>query len=104
MTIKPDGADFARDLDRVLGDLRKMLIEKNTAYGNSALEPVRIFSKADDVEQLKVRLDDKLSRIAKGNGAGENPAWDALGYLVILEIAERRRRRVRVPAIAVAAE
>jgi hypothetical protein len=38
-----------------------MLLSKNASYGNSALEPVRIFSKADPVEQLKVRLDDKVA-------------------------------------------
>lgn len=39
-----------------------MLLAKNAAYGNSALEPVRIFSKADPTEQIRVRIDDKLSR------------------------------------------
>lgn len=80
-------SDFVRDLDRVLGKLRKMLIEKNTAYGNSALAPVRVFSKADPVEQLKVRIDDKLSRIVRGQAAGEDVEDDLLGYLVLLQMA-----------------
>ena len=38
-----------------------------TAYGIiSALDPLRIFSKADTTEQINVRIDDKLSQIARG--------------------------------------
>ena len=36
--------------------LIKLLIDKNRAYGNSALDPVRTFSSADNIEQLKVRI------------------------------------------------
>jgi hypothetical protein len=69
--------------------LAKMLIDKNKAYGNSALEPVRIFSRSDAVEQIRVRIDDKLSRLAKGSAAGEDVTLDLLGYLIILRIAEK---------------
>ena len=31
---------------------KERLLGKNTAYGNSALDPVRIFSQADPIEQL----------------------------------------------------
>jgi hypothetical protein len=69
--------------------LREMLLEKNRNYGNSALDPVRIFSKADTVEQIRVRIDDKLSRLMRGSAAGEDVVNDLLGYLVLLKIAER---------------
>lgn len=65
-----------------------LLIKKNRAYGNSALEPVRIFSSSDAVEQLKVRIDDKLSRFVRGNDTfKENDLDDLMGYLVLLSIA-----------------
>lgn len=67
----------------------KVLVEKNAAYGNSALEPVRIFSKASPTEQLLVRLDDKLSRLARGSAAGEDVVLDLIGYLVLLRISMR---------------
>lgn len=70
--------------------LAEMLLEKNRAYGNSALEPVRIFSRADAVEQLLVRIDDKLSRLMRGSAAGEDVVQDLLGYLVLLRVAQRR--------------
>lgn len=81
--------DFESQLDQVLEDLREMLLAKNRAYGNSALRPVRVFSKAGPVEQIKVRIDDKISRLLRGDAAGEDTVTDLLGYLVILKIAER---------------
>ena len=61
-----------------------LLVEKNQRYGDSAGRPVRIFSRTDDLEQLRVRLDDKLSRIARGAGEmaeDEDTVFDLLGYL-----------------------
>jgi hypothetical protein len=69
-------------------DIGKMLINKNKSYGNAALDPLRIFSKADGVEQLLVRIDDKLSRIKRGNNFGEDVIKDLIGYLILLKIAK----------------
>jgi hypothetical protein len=67
------------------------LIAKNRAYGNSALEPVRIFSKADPLEQINVRLDDKLSRLARGQSNDtEDTEFDLLGYLILKRIAKKK--------------
>lgn len=73
-------------LETCLG-LAKLLIEKNTAYGNSALDPVRIFSQAPADEQIRVRIDDKLSRLKRGSAAGEDAAVDLAGYLILLLVA-----------------
>jgi hypothetical protein len=69
--------------------LATLLIEKNRAYGDSAISPIRIFSKADSEEQIKVRLDDKLSRLARGSAAGEDVELDLMGYLVLLRVARK---------------
>lgn len=69
--------------------LKELLLRKNEAYGNSALEPLRIVSKADPVEQLKVRIDDKLSRISRGSDDGEDTELDLLGYFLLLRVARR---------------
>lgn len=68
-----------------------MLIKKNKSYGNSALEPVRIFSRASAQEQILVRLDDKLSRLSRANGdhLGEDVILDILGYLILLRVQTR---------------
>lgn len=69
--------------------IKAMLLEKNSAYGDSAIRPVRIMSKASPVEQILVRIDDKLSRIARGSAAGEDVVLDLIGYLVLLRVAQR---------------
>lgn len=79
---------FSTQVQRVLLEVEKMLVSKNEAYGNSALDPVRIFSSADPSEQIRVRIDDKLSRLARGSDAGEDVIKDLMGYLVLLRIAE----------------
>ncbi len=72
----------------VCNEVADLLITKNRAYGNSALDPVRIFSSADEKEQLRVRIDDKLSRFARGGEfPGDNDIDDLIGYLVLLKIA-----------------
>jgi len=78
------------EIQIVCDELSSMLIEKNISYGNSALDPVRIFSSADNKEQIRVRIDDKLSRFAHGkNFLGDNDIDDLLGYLVLLKVALR---------------
>lgn len=79
------------DIVRVCTDISTMLQEKNIAYGDSALDPVRIFSKSNAIEQLLVRIDDKLSRFARGTDyPGDNDIDDLIGYLVLLKIAKER--------------
>lgn len=94
------GQTFESRLDRVLGELREMLIAKNRAYGNSALDPVRVFSQANPAEQIRVRLDDKISRLVRGSAAGEDVATDLVGYIVLLRIAEQIERERVCPGDA----
>ena len=74
---------IAAACDRV----KEMLLAKNAAYGDSALSPVRIFSKSSTEEQILVRIDDKLSRLSRGSAAGEDVIDDLIGYLILLKIA-----------------
>ena len=81
----------------VCEDIKNLLLEKNRKYGDSALNPNRIFSKADAVEQILVRIDDKLNRIQKGAGLlanDEDVVNDLIGYLVLLKIALARNPRM----------
>ena len=71
-----------------------LLVSKNKAYGNSALEPVRIFSRANSMEQLAVRIDDKLSRLSRGHEyVGDDTLDDLVGYLVLLLVARKRQKQ-----------
>lgn len=74
----------------VCDEIKQLLLSKNAKYGDSALNPVRVFSKASPVEQILVRIDDKLSRIQSGAGllaSDEDVLNDLIGYLILLKIA-----------------
>lgn len=81
-------AVFDQQVEAVTREIAELLKAKNRAYGDSALNPVRIFSRTDSAEQIRVRIDDKLSRMARGSAAGEDVILDLMGYLVLLRIAE----------------
>jgi hypothetical protein len=70
-------------------EVTDLLVEKNKAYGNSALEPANIFANGSAVENLCSRIDDKLMRIKnKGiNDQTEDTIKDLIGYLILLKIA-----------------
>ena len=73
-------------------EIRDLLLAKNKAYGDSALEPDNIFSKLDSAQAICARIDDKLSRI-KNVGLDDNTEDtldDLIGYLVLLKIARER--------------
>jgi hypothetical protein len=87
----PPSGNFELEVRKVLSDLGDLLIEKNRKYGDSALNPKRVFSRASTVEQIRVRLDDKISRLINQQmDEDEDVEWDLMGYLVLLRIAKRR--------------
>jgi|TARA_B100000424_G_C22941490_1_gene501045 hypothetical protein len=74
--------------------LEKLLVSKNEAYGDSALEPLNVFSAANAISAIKIRIDDKLKRI-KNSGlvdATEDTLQDLAGYLILLMIAKDNER------------
>lgn len=83
------GAPSGISIWKTCHEIAHMLIDKNISYGDSALDPVRIFSKAGPREQLHVRIDDKLNRLMKGTDyPGDNDIDDLIGYLILLKIAK----------------
>jgi hypothetical protein len=78
------------EISTACDEIKQLLLDKNKKYGDSALNPLRVFSTASTKEQLLVRIDDKLSRIQKGAGlvaSDEDVIQDLIGYLVLLKIA-----------------
>ena len=57
---------FEQKVRRILTDVGDIVVARNKEYGNSALDPVRVFSKSDRMEQLKVR--EIRRRYASGEG------------------------------------
>ncbi len=85
---------FHEQVYQVLGEIQEMLIAKNQKYGNSALEPLGVFSKLSAEEGLLVRIDDKLKRVKNGSleKDDEDVINDLIGYLVLLKILENSKR------------
>lgn len=85
-----DKAEFDKKVDKICEEIATLLKEKNRSYGNAALDPIRVFSRLDSYQQLLVRVDDKLSRIKRGdNKFQEDTVRDLVGYLILVMIAER---------------
>lgn len=86
--------DSANKITRTANAVRDLLLEKNAAYGDSALKPSNIFARGSAVENIACRIDDKLMRIKnKGlNDATEDTLQDLIGYLILLKIAIENER------------
>ena len=86
--------NFQDEVYQVLSEITEMLVAKNQKYGNSAIEPLGIFSDLSPEEGLKVRIDDKLKRIKNGSldRDDEDVINDLIGYLVILKILQKEEK------------
>lgn len=77
--------DWQQEIHYACSEMEEFLLEKNVAYGNSIFEPVNILSKVDPLEQIKVRIDDKLSRLIRGKEyPGDDTLKDLAGYYILM--------------------
>lgn len=84
--------EFESDVLTITNEIRLMLLSKNRKYGDAALNPVRIFARADSVEQINVRIDDKINRIKnRQDDEDEDVISDLIGYLILLKIARKNK-------------
>ena len=79
---------FHEEVHDILQEIEDLLVAKNEKYGNSALEPLGVFSQLSSKSGLLVRIDDKLKRIKNGSldNDDEDVVNDLIGYLVLLKI------------------
>jgi hypothetical protein len=92
---KPLNIDWEPDTQLIIRiicqEIEDMLLEKNRCYGDSAINPARIFSKSSPIEQINVRIDDKINRLMNGTEYGdEDTEKDLIGYLILKRVAERK--------------
>jgi hypothetical protein len=99
--MTPIAPTTAQLIEQECDALKALLLAKNAKYGDSASNPIRIFSKASPVEQILVRIDDKLSRIARSGfamkasdlvGADEDTVKDLIGYLILLRVVSQKEK------------
>jgi len=78
-----------RGIVLVFDSMRDLVIEKNRRYGDAAITPKQIFSKLNAGEGIKVRIDDKISRIMNSGGTvRKNDVADLMGYLALFAISQ----------------
>lgn len=96
---KPDSTYEGTELliSRECNALKELLIEKNRAYGDSALKNGVLFD-ISPVEAIKARINDKAMRIKNVglNDSTEDTLQDIMGYMVLLRIAIRNERTNQV--------
>lgn len=91
----PSANEMQKEIARVCLEVSDMLIKKNRSYGNSVADPVRIFSKMNPIDQINVRIDDKLSRLMHGKEyAGDDTEFDLVGYLILKRVLLNMENRV----------
>jgi hypothetical protein len=71
-------------ISEVLNGMTDLLQYKNEKYGDTALEPIGVFSKESAETGLLLRLDDKISRIKNSKELRKNDVSDLMGYLTLL--------------------
>ena len=100
MNENPRKANTQELIATVAKNLGELVVEKNKRYGDSALNPLKIFSKhtrtlpptltaevlneIQSFNQILTRLDDKLKRVQNGEELLKNDVADIMGYLVLL--------------------
>ena len=88
-------SQFYADVCQVVQSIKELLLEKNEKYGNSALEPLGVFSQLSAKDGLLVRIDDKLKRIKNGSleKDDEDVINDLIGYLVLLKVYQNQQSK-----------
>lgn len=84
LMVEPKEEQTSADkISALCDELKRFLLVKNERYGDSALKPVKIFSKGDASDKIDIRMDDKMSRIIESDEQRMNDFVDLTGYLVL---------------------
>ena len=89
---------FWKDLDlpptqqkihEIMEAMTDLLLYKNRKYGDSAINPKKIFYKGDSTNSILIRLDDKIGRVMSNTEEKPrvNDVCDIIGYCTLLLIS-----------------
>ena len=78
-----------RRIHEIMGAMKDLLLYKNQKYGDSAINPKKIFYKGDSTNSILIRLDDKLGRVMSNTEEKPriNDVCDIIGYCTLLLIS-----------------
>lgn len=81
--------DTQRKIHEITDAMKDLLLYKNQKYGDSAINPKKIFYKGDSTNSILIRLDDKLGRVISNpdDKPRVNDVCDIIGYCVLLLIS-----------------
>lgn len=76
-------------IHEIIGAMKDLLLYKNQKYGDSAINPKKIFYKGDSTNSILIRLDDKIGRIMSNTEEKPrvNDVADIIGYCTLLLIS-----------------
>ena len=95
--------DSKHDIIRIMDATKKLLIHKNEKYGDSALNPLAIFTDGDARNNLGARMEDKLMRLKEVGMTAEaiDTLYDLQGYITLMIIAIERHENVDSDSVLV---
>ena len=73
----------------ILSGMTDLLLYKNKKYGDSAINPKKIFYKGDSTNSILIRLDDKIGRVMSNTEEKPrvNDVADIIGYCTLLLVS-----------------
>lgn len=76
-------------IHQIMNAMKDLLLYKNQKYGDSAINPKKIFYKGDSTNSILIRLDDKIGRIMSNTEEKPrvNDVCDIIGYCTLLLIS-----------------
>ncbi len=76
-------------IHEIMGAMKDLLLYKNQKYGDSAINPKKIFYKGDSTNSILIRLDDKIGRVMSNTEEKPrvNDIADIIGYCTLLLIS-----------------
>ena len=76
-------------IHEIMGAMQDLLLYKNQKYGDSAINPKKIFYKGDSTNSILIRLDDKIGRVMSNTEEKPrvNDVCDIIGYCTLLLIS-----------------
>ena len=81
--------DTQQEIKNIMDAMKDLLLYKNQKYGDSAINPKKIFYKGDSTNSILIRLDDKLGRVMSNTEEKPrvNDVADIIGYCTLLLIS-----------------